>query len=245
MPVQLWIALGLAVWVVYVLDRLLDVRRARDESRLEMRHHIHERYRGIFWVGVALAIVAGSYIALYHLPRTVIIYAGFIGVLTVGYFFMAWNQSGGEHTGILKNVVAGLTFAFGAAAGPHAYSPLTQFPDFLFSPEIYVFGAVCAINMTAIDFWKLTGEDEDDAASLLGTATLLVAALALWFSFSGDDFNKPLYYAAFVGAAGLNLLNRFRDQFDQFLRRVWVDLVILFPVLVYWFWTAFDSNTTT
>jgi len=64
----------------------------------------------------------------------------------------------------------------------------------------------------------------------------------MYFSFGSDSFNKPVFYSILVGAGGLNVLNRFRHQLSRDLRRLWVDLVILAPVLSYWIWISFDSQ---
>ena len=89
------------------------------------------------------------------------------------------------------------------------------------------------------------GEDEEDAAALLATATLLIGGAAMYFSLNGDDFNKPLFYSVLVGAGGLNVLNRMRGQLTKDARRLWVDLVILAPVFTYWVWISFDGNRAT
>jgi len=49
-------AMGLAVWVLYVLDRLLDARAGRGD--LEARHRFHQRHRRVFHAGLAIALLA-------------------------------------------------------------------------------------------------------------------------------------------------------------------------------------------
>lgn len=245
LPWELWVTLGVSVWIVYALDRLLDVRRSRAGTTLDKRHYFHERYRTFYVVGIVAGAGWGIYSILWALSQNVLFYGAFVLFLTLAYFVVAATRSGGEHTGITKNVVAGLTFAFGTAAGVHAYSPVFNFSQMLVSSEVLLFAGLCAINMTAIDFWELKGEDEEDAAALLGTATLLVGGAAMFLSLKGDDFNKPFFYSILVGAAGLNILNRSRHQFEKDFRRLWVDLVILLPVFTYWVWISFDGNSST
>ena len=245
LPWELWLTLGVSTWVIYAFDRIVDVRKARAGGTLDKRHYFHERYRKQFMVGIAVGIGWGIYAALWALSQNVLFYGAFVALMTVAYFVISLTRSGGEHTGITKNIVAGLTFAYGTAAGVHAYSPVFTFSQMLISWEVLLFAGLCAINMSAIDFWELKGEDEEDAAALLGTATLLVGGIAMFLSLRGDDFNKPLFYAVLVGAAGLNILNRFRARLDRDLRRLWVDLVILLPVFTYWVWISFDGNSST
>ena len=61
----------------------------------------------------------------------------------------------------------------------------------------------------------------------------------MFFSTRSDSFNKPFFYAAMIGAAGIYILNRNRHRLDQDGRRLWVDLVLLAPVGIYWLWITF------
>ena len=244
-PWELWVTLGGTVWMIYVLDRLNDVRKSKDGADLDKRHYFHRKFRWFFFAGMVVALAWGVYSALWALSQNVLFYGGFVVFLTVCYFIISLATSGGEHTGISKNFVAGLTFAYGTAAGIHAYSPVFSFTEMLLSWEVILFAGLCTINMTAIDFWELEGEDEEDAAALIGTATLLIGGAAMYFSLNGDDFNKPLFYSVLVGAAGLNVLNRKRGELTRDARRLWVDLVILAPVFTYWVWISFDGNSST
>ncbi|MGC6467249.1 MAG: hypothetical protein ACON5N_16850 [Akkermansiaceae bacterium] len=244
-PWELWITLGGTVWMIYVADRLIDIRKTKNRESLDKRHYFHDRFRAIFLAGVVLAGGWGVYSALWALAENVLYYGLFVIFLAGFYFLISLTRSGGEHTGISKNFVAGLTFAYGTAAGIHAYSPVFVFSEMLFSWEVLLFAGLCTINMTAIDFWELEGEDEEDAAALLATATLLIGGAAMYLSLNGDDFNKPLFYSVLVGAGGLNVLNRMRGQLTKDARRLWVDLVILAPVFTYWVWISFDGNRAT
>ena len=244
-PWQLWATLGLVVWMIYVLDRLVDVRLEGPDANLEKRHYFHFQNRK--WLFPLMAAVTRwcLYVGLFVLSRTVVMYGLFVIGLAVAYFAMAMTQSREEHTGILKNSVAGLTFAYGTAAGIHAYSPVVSFGQMIFSWEVLLFAGLCAINMTAIDFWELEGEDKEDASALLGMGTLMVGGAAMFFSLWADDFNKPFFYAILVGAGGLHVLNRMHAKFDKDGRRLWVDLTIIAPVAVYWVWVRFDNSVLT
>ncbi|MGB1130716.1 MAG: hypothetical protein ACPG4K_11750, partial [Haloferula sp.] len=56
---QSYLALGLGVWVVYVLDKLLDRKiRAVDDPLIGSRHEFHARHRKWFVGGVIIALIA-------------------------------------------------------------------------------------------------------------------------------------------------------------------------------------------
>ncbi|MDB4353760.1 hypothetical protein N9Z02_00485 [Akkermansiaceae bacterium] len=239
LPVSLPITMALAVWAVYALDRIVDSRKSRPRAALERRHFFHQRYRWIFISAVCAATAWALFASLTILSQTVLFYGLFVGFLVVCYFVIAIFQRSDQHTGILKNGLAGLTFSYGVAAGVHAYSPVVSFPQMVFSQEVILFGGLCILNMTAIDFWELEGEDGDDASALIGTGSLLLGGLAMFFSGRSDAFNRPFFYAVLVGAAGIYILNKMRNRLDQDGRRLWVDLVLFFPVGIYWLWVTF------
>ncbi|MGJ8694838.1 MAG: hypothetical protein ACSHYF_00840 [Verrucomicrobiaceae bacterium] len=239
LPGALVLTLALAVWAVYSIDRLVDSRKSRPRAALERRHYFHRKYRWYFLTAIGTALVWCIFASLMVLSQLVLMYGLFVLLLVGLYFLMAIYQNVEQHTGLMKNALAGLTFSYGVAAGVHAYSPVVVFQQMVFSPEVLMFAGLCIINMTAIDFWELDGEDGEDASAVISTACLLLAAVSMFFSSRGDSFNKPFFYAVMIGAAGIYILNRNRHQLDQNARRLWVDLVLLAPVLIYWVWVSF------
>jgi hypothetical protein len=88
------LALGLAVWLIYIVDRTLDGFTDTPESQLSARHAFYQRHRlwviglvvpalcggllwlgltvipeGVMWRGAALAFLVGLYLAHYSVPR--------------------------------------------------------------------------------------------------------------------------------------------------------------------------------
>ncbi|MDA7535533.1 hypothetical protein N9055_01940 [Akkermansiaceae bacterium] len=239
LPVSLPVTMALSVWAIYALDRIVDSRKSRPRAALERRHHFHQKYRWFFISAVVGVTIWSSYAALMVLSQTVLMYGVFVAILVACYFAVAVFQKADEHTGLMKNVLAGMTFSYGVAAGVHAYSPVVSFAQMVVSQEVLLFGGLCILNMTAIDFWELDGEDGEDASALIGTGCLLLGGGAMFFSTRSDSFNKPFFYAVLIGAAGIYLLNKYRDRLDQDGRRLWVDLVLLGPVGIYWLWITF------
>ena len=66
MPGVLW-GLGLSVWMIYVLDRLLDTVGKRDAD-LDARHLFHRRHQRVFMIAVAVAAVITSWLAFWVVP---------------------------------------------------------------------------------------------------------------------------------------------------------------------------------
>lgn len=261
-PWQLWATLGFSVWIVYALDRIVDARRKGDIMLLDTRHHFHQRYAKFFFGVIVVAALWCLHSVLFNLAQTVLQYGLFVMLCAVVYFVIAVNQPRSEQSGLGKNLVAGLTFSYGASAGIHAYSPVLPFGDMVFSSEVLLFAALCVINMTAIDFWRLKGEDDDDddAAAVLNLGTLLVAGVAMYiymstlereaFFFNEDYYHEQSFYKPFavgllVGSAGFFLLNQARRKFEADAYRVLVDVAVAAPVFVFWVLVALDGDPRT
>jgi hypothetical protein len=259
-PWQLWATLGFSVWIVYALDRIVDAHRKGDTMLLDTRHHFHQRYAKFFFGVIAVAALWCLHSVLFNLAQTVLQYGLFVMLCAVVYFVIAVNQPKSEQSGLGKNLVAGLTFSYGASAGIHAYSPVLPFGDMVFSSEVLLFAALCVINMTAIDFWRLKGEDDDDAAAVLNLGTLLVAGVAMYiymstlereaFFFNEDYYHEQSFYKPFavgllVGSAGFFLLNQARRKFEADAYRVLVDVAVAAPVFVFWVLVALDGDPRT
>lgn len=259
-PWQLWATLGFSVWIVYALDRIVDAHRKGDTMLLGTRHHFHQRYAKFFFGVIVAAALWCLHTVLFNLAQTVLQYGLFVMLCAVVYFVIAVNQPKSEQSGLGKNLVAGLTFSYGASAGIHAYSPVLPFGDMLFSSEVLLFAALCVINMTAIDFWRLKGEDDDDAAAVLNLGTLLVAGVAMYiymstleretFFFNEDYYHEQSFYKPFavgllVGSAGFFLLNQARRKFEADAYRVLVDVAVAAPVFVFLVLVALDGEPRT
>ena len=259
-PWQIWATLGIAVWIIYALDRIVDARRESNSKLLDARHHFHQRYSKVFFRVIAIGTSLCLYAVLFNLAQTVLQYGLFVILCAVIYFVIALNQSKSEQSGLGKNLVGGLTFSYGASAGIHAYSPVLPFGDMVFSSEVLLFAALCLINMTAIDFWRLKGEDDEDAAAVLNLGTLLVAGFAMYiymstlkreaFFFNEDYYHEQAFYKPFavgvlVGSAGFFLLNQARRKLEAEAYRVLVDVAVVAPVFVFWVMVVLDGGPRT
>jgi len=117
-----WLVAG-AVWSIYVLDRVMDVWRLKKAEAkgedipvtpLSPRHHFHWKYRSIL-LTLVVAVVIYSIYAAFNIASENLLTAGFTGVFLVIVYLVARKIDQGEIT-YFKNLIAGVTFAFGVAA---------------------------------------------------------------------------------------------------------------------------------
>jgi hypothetical protein len=240
-PWEAYAVLGLAVWVIHVLGRLLDVTlMGEGNPAMEERNLFHSRHRR--WFKIALMWVIPVLIGLVVMRMPVAIYKHLIpaGVMVAGFFglVMISSQEPGQvsHT---KNILGGMTFAFGTAIAAHIYRYEFDMNDLILSREFVCFAVLCIMNMSAIGMWEHAARwpDRETAASndlaltlpliLLGGVSLAYAAM------DEQQSNRPFFYAILTGSGLLYVLNRYRALFPPNLLRVLADLTLLAPVLVF------------
>lgn len=226
---------ALIVWCVYVADRLIDQRPgAQGWPRQSSRHQFHARHRWMFTGLLVLALIAVG-VLLLLLPTDLWLHGSPVLLLVVLYFFLAWVGES-EVTALVKNVVAGLAFAYGTAVGLHFYQPTMGVISFLLAPEILVFALLCILNITAIDIWESARDQESGyrPSDVVLTAVLFLVVLgAIVFAERGDDHLKPFFWAAMAAAGALQLVNLFGRFWSLDLQRVMADVAMIFPLPIF------------
>jgi hypothetical protein len=246
---QAYLALGLGVWVIYVCDRLLDVR-VRDEGdpTLGSRHEFHRRHRGWFLTGVALAGVTLIWFVFKRLPVELLLsYLGPAVVLVVVFFLFVLGSRRLGEIPYFRNGIAGLTFAFGTAMMAHSRVPTQGMMAMALSREMIAFALLCVLNITAIHLWEHSRQSEDpevkaaDELSLTIPLTLLAGSALVFAYFENPAMfgrgiegstlpARPFFYAILISSALLQILNRTRDRFSMDALRVLADVALVVPL---------------
>jgi hypothetical protein len=241
LPTNIYITLALVVWVIYVMDRLLDAAMKEGKAeKLEARHEFHYRHRKVFCalavvVGlVALVLVVGQFMT------KVYGYAIFGGLMVSGFFTLSVFSNQPKHEiPYSKNIIAGLAFGYGTAMLAFAYTGF-EGNKLLQSPELICFVVLCILNISAIDLWEhanhsadLEIKATDELALTLPLA--LLGAMALIFALREAEIStRPFFYAVLTGAALLQILNRTRARYSPDALRVLADVALLLPFLIFW-----------
>jgi hypothetical protein len=240
-PWEAFASLGLAVWIIYAGDRLLDVSLyGSSGERMEARHRFHRDYARFFRIGLAVAVPLAVALVAMRMPMTIYKHLLLGGVLVAGFFGLSMLSSQDPrevpHT---KNILAGVTFAFGTAMTAHLYRSEYDIYDMLFSREFVSFAVLCVLNISAIDLWEHAARSADleikasDELSLTLPLTLL-GAVALGYALLDEEYSsRPFFYAILTGAGLLYVLNRNRSRFGMDALRVLADVALLIPVLVF------------
>ena len=240
-PWEAYVSLGLVVWVVYVMDRLLDASLLTASSRrLQARHEFHHKHRKWFTIGAIVAGLTALVLVVSYMSYVIYHYVFIGGVMVAGFFGLSMlsSQEVDEipHT---KNILAGLGFSFGTATMAQIYLPGRDVYEMLMSPVFICFAVLCVMNISAIDFWEHARRSSDaetkasDELALTLPLTLLGAASLILALRDHEMALRPFFYAILSGSALLQILNRSRARFSMDALRVLADVAILLPFLVY------------
>ena len=240
-PTHEYVVLGLAVWVLYVTDRLLDAAVLGESPRCQQRHRFHRRHWRKFVGGAVLAGITALVLVLTESPMAIFGYLLVEGFLIAGFFAMALFAPPGDEIPYAKNILGGLAFAFGTAMAAHVYLRDRQIIDLvLHSREFIAFAVLCVLNISAIDLWERASRSEDPEVKAehelaLTLPLTLLAGASLFFALQAQEqSSRPFFYAILTGAALLHVVNRTRARFSMEALRVLVDAALVAPILVFW-----------
>jgi hypothetical protein len=249
-PWEAYVVLGLVVWVIYVVDRLIDASLRKDTpERCEPRHFFHWKHRKAFAVSAGLAGVSALFLVLRYMPSSIFGYL-FLALFLIGGFFglsLLSQQDSGEIP-YLKNILAGLTFAFGVGLLANVYNQSADFYLTMRSREMICFAVLCIMNISAIDLWEHANRSQDTEVKATDELALtlplvLLGLSAIVFAYQANPhpedvvdyglIRRSFFYAILTGAALLYVLNRTRNRFHMDTLRVLADVALLIPVLVF------------
>ncbi|MCW1883362.1 hypothetical protein OKA04_01385 [Luteolibacter flavescens] len=242
-----YLALGLAVWVIYMADRLLDVKLLHaDDPRLGPRHAFVKRHQGVLGWLTVVAALGCVYMAFFVLPALLIGFPSDLGYLlpaiifTFVFFSMNLASAGNPEIPHLRNLVAGVTFSFGTAMLAHMHIGSEGVFHLIQSREMLCFALLCAVNISAIHFWEQSRQSRDEdyqaAHELALTLPLAVLGAACILSAGLDEetTKRPFFYAVLIATALLFVLNRVRDRFSMDALRVLADVALIVPFPIFW-----------
>lgn len=239
---EAYACLGLVVWAIYAIDRLLDVSIVSSvpHARFEARHAFHARHRRLFRSAVAIALLTALVLLITCIPVAIYTYLLVGGVLVAGFFGLSLltERESGE-VPYAKNIMAGSTFAFGTAMTAHLYRQEYGIYEMVGSAEFLSFAVLCILNISAIDLWEHSSAARDtetrafDEVALTMPLLLLGGAALLLALRDEQQGARPFFYAILTGAALLYILNRNRDRFSMDALRALADGALLVPVVVF------------
>jgi hypothetical protein len=220
------LALGLTVWAIYLLDRLLDARK-RPASDEPARHRFYRRHWNAMAAlfGVVLgadAIVTLGWLRAAMLRDGLIALAGVLVYLTAFHTAPQWLKAP-------KEIAAAVLFTTGTFLTTWVRLPCPSL-----ACAALAFFVLCLANMVAIEAWEWR---EDSGPSLSPhPSTRWLASKYLWWvtaavvacAIAGRN---PWYASIALSASACVALFLFGRRISIEARRALVDGVLLSPIL--------------
>jgi len=242
------VALGLAVWGIYILDRIIDVKMLPPgDPRLGPRHDFHQRHTKVMASIAVVALIGAALVAGFEISFGPLVeYSKPVCFLIVIFFSLTIFSKQDRDIPHLRNLFAGLAFAYGTAMGAHMWSAAyglveTNVPwlNLVMCPEMLAFAVLCTLNISAIHFWehsRIAGDEESGAANDLALTlplTVLAASCIGLAVMDEESRSRPFYYAVLISSALLYVLNRLRSWYSMDALRVMADAAMIVPLPVF------------
>ena len=147
-------AMFVAVWMIYVADRLLDARQLDTEgfTDLEERHRFHHRHRSSFFTGIAIASLALVALLLHIHHRALELYMLLATLLGTWLLLIhARPQPHGGAQRLPKELAVGVFFPAAIFIPTVARVPQLQLQ---LLPVAALFAAACTLNCLFLYAWE-------------------------------------------------------------------------------------------
>ena len=237
LPWFIHLILGLSTWCIYLVDRIIDVIRARQEATTS-RHCFTQRHlRKLISILIIISICNLAMIIRF-LPHKLLI----TGIITLGliaiYYLIRLTRLKNIITLIPREVMCGMLFALGCAIAPHAYAttPWINTPT-LFIPVI-MFGMVCSASCILSSIWEKEADAITADSSIITTHSHFIPHLASTLTCLTAvtlTLSCILHWQAFlsitVSAILLRLALHHQNRISSMNRRVLADAVLLSPLI--------------
>jgi hypothetical protein len=233
------LVLGLAVWVIYTLDRLLDIRKPATSETA--RHAFHRTHQRVLTGAVAGAAVGAGVLA-WGLPAAVWRMGLVLSTFTAAYLLLVSRLAARSVGQLWKEPLTALLFTagiWGAALSPHAVVP---WPDVVLA---LLFGVLVFQSLLLYSWFEahdpraqtvtlVSWLHPEPAAALAEGLALGVGTVVTIVSLIGVEHYQQRFLFILLGMTAVHgLLVRYRPFFQQNDRyRIVGELVFWLPGLL-------------
>jgi hypothetical protein len=109
-PIPTVSILGFSVWIVYILDRILDNQKTENLST--ERHSFHQKYANNLWIMIGIFSVI-CFVLLFYIPLNIILFGTLIISLTTTYLFIISKIQDRNSLQILKEPITAIVYTSG------------------------------------------------------------------------------------------------------------------------------------
>jgi hypothetical protein len=217
-------ALPISVWLIYLVDRLLDTAGGMNRHATA-RHAFYREHRGLCYLLTAFAGFLLS-ISLLQLPLPVMKNGLFVSCAVAVYLWIVHWRGGRWFP---KEAAVGLVFAMGTVLAP--FSRAADATALL--PPALLFGVLCWLNCSAIEVWEGGSLDEISAWMVRHMKVVVLAICVVCLLLAVHSPRQHSSLALLMSAIGFWAFadaNSHRQGAERL--RVWVDIPLLTPLFL-------------
>ena len=220
--------LGLSVWIVYLLDHVLDsfcMTPSRSTNN-EPRHHFARRHRSLLISGIFVAIIVDTTTAL-TLPYSILVAGGLLG--TAATFYLGMNtllmRQGRWLRG--REILIALFFSFGCGLIPLLK---TEHPFYILG-SIFFFALLCTLNCVLIA--RMERSAPLSLLQLLPEPIVIIGMISLFFLLSNTYWKVvPIQIAFSMSLFGLSLIAGIAKRYGYEIASLATDGALLLGAFV-------------
>jgi hypothetical protein len=230
------VILGLSVWIIYVLDRLLDNQKS--EITLTERHIFHRENAKILWYFVGILGIICS-ILVFYLPSNIIIFGIIISLFTGIYLLIISKISSKNNFQHYKEPITSFVY-ISAVFGTTVLHNLQFFSlliGFIFL--LIVFQNLLLFSLS--EFKKNTNSYNlaryfgiKTSSFIIVSITCIIFILGIFLiHFSSSNYEQKVIFLEIIMSSILLIINQFDNFFLTNDRYRWVgDGIFLLPLLI-------------
>ncbi|MFK5924120.1 MAG: hypothetical protein QM496_18230, partial [Verrucomicrobiota bacterium] len=207
--------LFLAVWSIYIFDRLIDGWRQKDWQTATRRHVFARQHQQFFILLLAVMLPIAAVFTLTFLPLDLIVTGSILAVLVWLYFAAFVRLFPRLKPLRAKEFACGLVFAGGVALGVDAMRHEAFVHPAEVLPPVLLFASLCVLNCLLISAREKHSDQKNDPGAASSwwrniNRDLLFLTSALFFisgSFGIFEDFSPIYTAIFISSLLLTVLH--------------------------------------
>ncbi|MBX2914108.1 MAG: hypothetical protein KF856_02430 [Cyclobacteriaceae bacterium] len=222
------VALGLTVWIIYTIDRLMDVRQLK-QAAISERHKFHQNNYKVLSVAVGLAIVVVCILAVFIRPSVLI--GGLVLAPLIAVYLLLQKKLP------IKELAVAVMYTVGVLlpAWPGRWNLLLQ--EAAMITQLFFI----ALTNLLLFAWFETAVDQamgqHSLATRLGKQVVarwifVLVSCGLVFSLPYAVFVSPAGWIIFTMWLGLAFIYKFHNYFGRAERyRLWGDAIFYLPAI--------------
>ena len=220
------LALPLAVWLIYLVDRLLDTAKGMPQN-VTARHAFYSSQRARCCLLTAIVASALS-VAVCFLPLPVV-ENGMAVACAVGVYLLTVHAMYGKWRRWLpKEAAVGLIFGVGTTLAPFTWASES---DRLIFPAL-LFGLMCWANSAAIEVWEGGRVDPVSSWVVQNIKSVAFAACICSIPLLSSHSSPHSAIGLMIAAIGYWAVAEMHSELGADAMRVAIDLPLLAPLLL-------------